>query len=109
MRKLTLAAALGSMALLSACGTSTEDRTLGGAALGAGMGAGLGIAVSGIGALPGAAVGAITGATMGAFTEPERVNYGRPLWRQPDITEPIAEAIEGAEPTPQENPQRLTQ
>lgn len=70
MRKFAMmtAAAL----LLAACGTQTGDRIASGAAIGAGTG----IVVGPIGA----GVGALVGAGVGAFTPPEKVNLGNPIW-----------------------------
>lgn len=70
MMKLALVA--GAALMLSACGTQLGDRMASGAAIGAGTGAVFG----GVGAVP----GAIVGAGVGAFTPPERVNLGEPVW-----------------------------
>ncbi|WP_156767586.1 hypothetical protein [Candidatus Viadribacter manganicus] len=70
MMKFALAA--GAALMLCACGTQMGDRLASGAAIGAGTGAVFG----GIGAVP----GAIIGAGVGAFTPPERVNLGEPVW-----------------------------
>lgn len=70
MHKLVLAA--GAALLLSACGTQMGDRMASGAAIGAGTGAVFG----GVGAVP----GAIVGAGVGAFTDPDQVNLGDPVW-----------------------------
>ena len=82
MRKLVMAMAVVAPVVLAGCGTNTQDRTLGGAALGAGFGSALGVAVGGVGVLPGAAVGALIGSTMGAFTDADRIDYGPPIWRE---------------------------
>ncbi len=82
MKKAALAMVIVAPVVLAGCGTATQDRTLGGAALGAGFGSALGVAVGGVGVLPGAAVGALIGSTMGAFTEPNRIDFGPPLWRE---------------------------
>lgn len=70
MLKLSLAA--GAALMLCACGTQMGDRMASGAAIGAGAGA----LVGGVGALP----GAVIGAGVGAFTPPEDVNLGEPVW-----------------------------
>ncbi len=70
MMRMMLAA--GAVLLLSACGTQMGDRMASGAAIGGGAG----LALGGIGALPGAAIGA----AVGAFTEPDDVNLGDPIW-----------------------------
>lgn len=115
-RTTSLAAIALALPLLAACGTTTEDRSLGGAALGASFGALLGIGIGPIGVLPGAALGAVAGSTTGAFTEPEQVNYGRPVWRQEDVREGLASAGEAvadaaedaAEAPPPPEPRPLT-
>jgi len=67
---------------LAACGTSPVDRTLSGAALGAGTGAAIGAIAGGpAGAGIGAAVGGLTGAAAGLVTQPDQVNLGQPVWR----------------------------
>ncbi len=65
--------------LLSACGSTTSDRALSGAAVGAAAGA-VGGALIGVPAI-GAAVGAATGATVGAATNPGQVDLGKPVWK----------------------------
>jgi hypothetical protein len=111
-RHTSLAAIALILPLLAACGTTTEDRSLGGAALGASFGALLGIGLGPIGVLPGAALGAVAGSTTGAFTDPEQVNYGVPVWRQENVRagmatvgEAVSDAAEAAadaaEPAPE--------
>jgi hypothetical protein len=68
-------------AALAACGTQTEDRVGGGAAVGAGTGAAVGALFGGIGAIPGALIGAGVGAGTGAVTEADDVNLGEPVWK----------------------------
>jgi len=70
MTKLLLAASAA--LLLSACGTQLGDRMASGAAIGGGAG----LVVGGVGAIP----GAVIGAGVGAFTPPENVNLGEPVW-----------------------------
>lgn len=65
--------------LLSACGTQIGDR----AASGAAIGGGAGLVAGGIGAIP----GAIIGAGVGAFTTPDQVNLGEPVWDDGDDPE----------------------
>jgi branched-subunit amino acid ABC-type transport system permease component len=67
-----LAFAAGACLALCACGTQMGDRMASGAAIGAGTGA----IAGGVGAIP----GAIVGAGVGAFTTPEQVNLGEPVW-----------------------------
>ncbi len=71
--------ALVSLSALSACGTTSNDRALSGAAIGAGVGV-----VGGyiLGApVEGALIGGAVGAGTGVLTDPDRVNLGRPIWR----------------------------
>ena len=60
-------------ALLSGCGTTTGDRGLSGAGLGAGIGV--------IGGPPGMVLGGAIGAGVGMVTTPRTVNLGRPVWK----------------------------
>lgn len=69
---LKYACAAAAMLALSACGTQLGDRMASGAAIGGGVG----LAAGGIGALP----GALIGAGVGAFTDPDDVNLGEPVW-----------------------------
>ncbi len=72
-------AALATLTLLSACGTTMSDRTLSGAAIGAGVGAIGGAAVGGnVGT--GAIVGAAVGAAAGGLTTDDDIYLGRPIW-----------------------------
>jgi len=66
--------------VLAACGTTTEDRALSGAAIGAAGGAVIG-AFTGIGPAAGAAIGGAVGGGTGALTQPSQVDLGKPLWR----------------------------
>jgi osmotically inducible lipoprotein OsmB len=68
-----LAMAMIAAALLAGCGTTTGDRTLSGAGIGAGIGL--------LGGPPGVLIGAAVGGATGAITDPEDVNLGRPVWR----------------------------
>lgn len=68
-----IAIALCAAALLAACGTTTSDRALSGA----GIGAGIGI----LGGPPGILIGAAVGGATGAVTRPDQIDLGRPLWR----------------------------
>jgi Ca2+/Na+ antiporter len=65
---------------LAACGNTTGDRALSGAAIGAGTGLAVG-AVTGATLLQGAVVGGALGAAAGALTDNRQINLGRPLWR----------------------------
>lgn len=64
---------------LSACGTTSSDRALSGAAIGAGVGAVGGYLLGS--PVEGALIGGAVGAGTGALTDPDRVNLGRPVWR----------------------------
>ena len=68
-----MAMAMLAAALLAGCGTTTGDRTLSGAGIGAGIGL--------LGGPPGVLIGAGIGAAGGALTDPDDVNLGRPAWR----------------------------
>ena len=61
--------------IISACGTTTTDRTTSGAALGAGVGL--------LAGPPGVVVGALAGGATGAVTNPNQVNLGQPIWKMP--------------------------
>ncbi len=74
---------LGGLLLLSACGTTTSERTGGGAATGAAIGAGFGALAGPIGALIGAGAGAGAGALTGGLTSPSQLNLGTPPWDNP--------------------------
>ena len=72
--------AIAATLALAACGSTTEDRALSGAALGAGGGAAVG-AVTGGSPLTGALIGA-GGAAAGGLTKQSDVDLGRPVWRR---------------------------
>ncbi|GAA0529168.1 type IV secretory pathway TrbL component [Rhizomicrobium palustre] len=76
---LACSAGLISLLVLGGCGTSTGDRTVSGAALGAGAGALIGSTVGAPGT--GAAIGAVGGAAIGATTDPCDLDLGTPYWR----------------------------
>lgn len=79
MKKIVIIAALA--ASLGAC-TAHEERTAGGALIGAGAGAIIGGAATGRagGALAGAAIGGASGAIIGSATSPSRTCVGRDEW-----------------------------
>lgn len=66
---------------LAACGTMPEDRAFSGAGIGAAGGAIIG-AVTGLTVLEGAAIGAVTGALTGVLTDKNKLNMGKPVWKQ---------------------------
>ena len=81
MKRIAFAAAATlSLLALGACGTSTTDRALSGAAIGAGSGA-VGGAVLGASPVTGALIGGAVGAAAGALTDSDDVDLGRPIWR----------------------------
>ena len=63
---------------LAACGSSTEDRALSGAGIGAAGGSVVG-AITGD-PLSGALIGGAAGAAGGALTDEEDIDLGEPLW-----------------------------
>ncbi|HUF55632.1 MAG TPA: bacteriocin [Thermohalobaculum sp.] len=66
---------------LTACGTSTTDRAISGAGIGAGLGAaGAAVADGNVGRA--ALIGGAVGAAAGAFTDADTVYLGRPVWRR---------------------------
>jgi len=65
--------------IVTACGSSTEDRTLSGAGIGAAAGTIVG-AVTGLSLLEGALIGAAAGGLTGALTSEDVVNLGDPIW-----------------------------
>jgi osmotically inducible lipoprotein OsmB len=65
---------------LGGCGTSTTDRSLSGAGIGAGTGALVGLAFGGVGAIPGALIGAGAGGATGAFTDDDQIYLGEAVW-----------------------------
>ena len=80
MKRITMPAALAVAALsLTACGYNQGDRALSGGLIGAGTGAVIGSLTGSAGA--GAIIGGVGGAALGAFTDPNQVNLGRPIWR----------------------------
>lgn len=79
--KIILATALlASTLALGACGSSTSDRALSGAGIGAGVGA-LGGALTG-NPVEGAVIGGALGAGAGALTNEDQINLGKPAWRR---------------------------
>ena len=64
MKRIT--AGFTALLLLGACGTTTGDRGLSGALIGAGVGV-LG--------------GALVGGAVGVLTDPGQVNLGKPIWQ----------------------------
>ncbi len=67
--------------IISACGNTTQDRALSGAAIGAGVGA-VGSSVTGGSAGTGALLGGAAGAAAGGLTKEKDINLGKPVWRR---------------------------
>ena len=77
--KMLAIAATGSLLALSACGTTTTDRALSGAGIGAATGA-VGGALLGSPAT-GALIGGAAGAAVGGLSNQNTINLGKPWWR----------------------------
>ena len=79
--------ALAILALvLAACGSSTTDRAISGAGIGAAAGAGT-AAVTGGSPVTGGLLGGAAGAATGALTDEDDVNLGDPIWNRDDDEE----------------------
>jgi osmotically inducible lipoprotein OsmB len=72
--------ALALTAMLAACGSSTSDRALSGAGIGAAGGAGA-AAVTGGNPVTGAILGGAAGAAIGGLTNKGDLDLGKPIWR----------------------------
>jgi osmotically inducible lipoprotein OsmB len=70
---------LTAAALLSACGSSTQDRALSGAGIGAGVGAVGGLLLGS--PVHGAVIGGAVGAAAGGLTDESQVDLGKPAWK----------------------------
>lgn len=79
LRNFAMGAVLVSALALTGCGTSTGDRMLSGAGLGAAGGAIIGAATGS--PATGAAIGAVTGAAIGGLTSPCDLDLGTPFWK----------------------------
>ncbi|MBV9522604.1 MAG: hypothetical protein JO010_07415 [Alphaproteobacteria bacterium] len=66
--------------LLAGCGTTTQDRALSGAGIGAGAGL-IGGALTGS-PLTGALIGGAGGAAAGGLTRPGQIDLGKPIWER---------------------------
>ncbi len=66
---------------VAGCGSTTEERGISGAGIGAGAGALIG-AVTGMSVLNGALIGAAAGGLTGVFTDESQVNLGDPVWKK---------------------------
>lgn len=74
---------------LAGCGSTTEDRGLSGAGIGAAAGTVIG-AVTGFGLVQGALVGAAAGGLTGVATTKDQVNLGNPAWKKSSTAAPAA-------------------
>lgn len=81
--RFTVVVATSAALLVSGCGTTTGDRGLSGAGIGAGAGAVVG-AVTGLSILEGVALGAVAGGLAGALTDADLINLGDPIWAKND-------------------------
>jgi len=80
MKILSSCVLAASLATVAGCGTTTQDRGLSGAGIGASAGAIIG-AVTGLSVVEGAVLGAVGGGLTGALTKPSQVNMGDPAWK----------------------------
>ena len=94
-------ALLASAVALTGCGTTTQDRGISGAGIGASAGAIIG-AVTGLSVLEGAVLGAVGGGLTGALTKPSQVNMGDPAWKKGQSATPAPAAA--AAPVAQAQP-----
>lgn len=79
MRRTVLSIAIAGL-VVSGCGTTTTERGVSGAGIGAAAGAALG-AVTGLSVAQGAIIGAVAGGATGALTNKDQVNLGEPAWK----------------------------
>jgi osmotically inducible lipoprotein OsmB len=68
------------LAMVAACGSSTSDRALSGAGLGAAGGAAVS-AVTGGSLVTGAILGGAVGAAAGGLTNEDDFDLGKPIWK----------------------------
>jgi hypothetical protein len=71
------------LTFLTACGSSTGDRTASGAGIGAAAGAVVG-AVTGVSVVHGVVIGAVAGGLLGGLTDEDTINLGDPIWADGD-------------------------
>ncbi len=67
--------------VLTACGSTPEERGVSGAGIGAGAGAIVG-AVTGLGVVQGALIGAAAGGVTGLLTDESTIDLGEPIWKK---------------------------
>lgn len=77
MKRMALAASM-SLLVLSACGTSTQDRAISGGAMGAAAGGVAGYLLDE--PLAGVLLGGAAGAAAGAATDEDQIDLGKPVW-----------------------------
>ena len=70
---------------LCACGQNTKDRAMSGAGIGAPVGLVVGAVVGSGYPVIGTLAGAALGATIGAQTDSTMINFGEPLWNNPQF------------------------
>jgi osmotically inducible lipoprotein OsmB len=78
MNRMVLAATM-SLLVLSACGTSTQDRAISGGAMGAAAGGVAGLLLDR--PVAGALLGGAAGAAAGALTDEDQIDLGKPVWK----------------------------
>jgi len=78
-----IAVIVASSLVLASCGSSTKDRVLSGAGIGAAAGTVLG-AVTGLSLLQGVVIGAVGGGLIGGLTNQNTINLGDPVWARGD-------------------------
>lgn len=79
MKTYSAIAVVAATMLLAACGTTTQDRALSGAGIGAAGGAAAG--ALGGSPLTGALLGGAAGAAAGGLTSPNQIDLGKPIWK----------------------------
>ncbi len=93
MRAVPLLCAAG--ILLSACGSTTTDRGISGAGIGAAAGTVVG-AVTGLSLVQGALIGAAAGGITGVATDKSQVNLGDPVWKRGSSSSSSASTKQGS-------------
>jgi len=73
---------IGTLALLSACGSSEPGRVQGAAATGAATGAAVGLVGGPVGVVAGALIGGGAGAIAAVGTTPSQIDLGKPVWTE---------------------------
>lgn len=75
------AALMATALFLTACGSTSEERGISGAGLGAAGGAMIG-ALTGLSVLEGAIIGTAVGGATGLLTDEKTLNLGDPIWKK---------------------------